>query len=322
MLFAEPAKHRRLYQEPCHLCATIVKMSDLHRAIALMGSKQHAAALPLLQNALRRSEQKPGGPSSTETASVLYSIGECYRVCSDFQAAAGHFHRAAAVGNYDFYSRITASLNAITALFNITAYAEAEAQISISLSMLDAEAATGTTTPALLKGYRADTSNQSAAILQMAGRYSEALPLFVENVAYYEAAGDTPKLIHCLINLGLIYFRQGLSEKALAVARRAHSLNPRSVTSLSQLGILLSQLSQYNDALACLHKALECEDREYGKNTMQYARILEQIGTNIVSLSSPTWPSLSFSELEQDTRNLTLQRRLISECCWSTSGMP
>ena len=52
-------------------------MSDLRRALALINSEQFAAALPLLQAALSRSEQRPGGHSSAETVEIFYKIGNC-----------------------------------------------------------------------------------------------------------------------------------------------------------------------------------------------------------------------------------------------------
>ena len=145
--------------------------------------------------------------------------------------------------------------------------------------MIDAEAAAGTTAPAILKKLRADTLLISADCLLVAGRFSEALPLCEENAAYYESIGDTPKVIDCLIQLGLIFFQLGLSDKALAVARRVQSLTPRDAHSLVQLGYLLDSLKLHGEALTCAHKALECEEKGSGKNTLRYAGILERIGT-------------------------------------------
>ena len=55
------------------------------------------------------------------------------------------------------------------------------------------------------------------------------------------------------------------------MARCAQSLYPSSVALLSQLGALLTHLTQFSEALACYNKALECEERECGKNTVHYA---------------------------------------------------
>ena len=179
-------------------------MSDLRRAAALMGSKQHAVALPLLQSALRRSEQKPGGASSAETAEILDNIGWCYFAQRNFRAAAEHFQRAVAISKYAFSCRLGASCDAGTALYNLDAIADAEAQHTISLSVIAAEAAAGTTAPALLKGHRAEVLFLSATNLTSADRFYEAL--YEEIVAYYESIGDTENLTRSLTSLGRIYY--------------------------------------------------------------------------------------------------------------------
>ena len=129
-------------------------MSDLRRAVALINSRQFAAALPLLQSALRRSEQKPDGLSSAETAGILDKIGGCYIGLSNWRAAAEHYRRAAAISKYDIEGRINASFHAATAFSSIDKYEEAEAQTTCTLSMLHAEATAGTTAPAILKRHR------------------------------------------------------------------------------------------------------------------------------------------------------------------------
>ena len=84
-------------------------------------------------------------------------------------------------------------------MHNGNEHVEAEKQINVTISMIDAEAAAGTTAPAILKKLRADTLLISADCLLVAGRFSEALPLCEENAAYYESIGDTPKVIDYLI---------------------------------------------------------------------------------------------------------------------------
>ena len=120
-------------------------MSDHRRAIALLGSKQFAAALPLFQAALRRSEQQPGGSSSAQTADILQKIGLCYAGMNDLRDAVEHYRRAAAICNCDFEDRIRVSLNAANALRFVEDYAEAEKDIRFSLSMIDTERLAGTT---------------------------------------------------------------------------------------------------------------------------------------------------------------------------------
>ena len=202
-------------------------MADLRRALSLYGTKQYAAALPLLHAALRQNEQKPGGPASAGTAEILELLGDCCSSLSNFRTAAEHFRRAAAISGWSFEGRIRASLNAASALFTLNS-AEFEKHIIASLDMINAESVAGTTAPALLKGYRATALAYSAANLQNTGCYSEALPPLEENVAYYESTGDTEKLTQCLTGLGYIYLRQGLHEKALAMAHRAQSLDSSS----------------------------------------------------------------------------------------------
>ena len=107
-------------------------MSDLRRAIALMDSKQFVAALPLFHAALRRSEQKPDGASSAETAGILDMLSFCHSSLSDFRAAAEHFRRAAAIIDYYFEGRILASNNAATALNFLSDYVEIDKQIITS----------------------------------------------------------------------------------------------------------------------------------------------------------------------------------------------
>ena len=254
-------------------------MSDLRRATVLMGGNQHAAALPLLQAALRRSEQKPGGPSSAETADVLCKIGGCYSALTDYPAAGEFYRRAAAISTYGFKARAFASLNAAYNFGCASNHTEAEKQINTSLSMIDIESAAGTTAPAVLKGQRAEALAISTRILYESGRYSETLPLYEENLAYYESIDDTLNFIGCLTGLGEIYVHQGLREKALAMARRAQSLNPSTVSSLGGLSNLFSRLGQHDQALLCSQKALECEECVHGKKKQLYADLLAQIGT-------------------------------------------
>ena len=150
--------------------------------------------------------------------------------------------------------------------------------------MIGAEAATGTTAPALLKVHRATALSVSAKCLPAAGRFSEALPPLEENLAYYESIGGTQSLMDCLTRLGDIYSRQGLSDKALAVARRVQSLNPNDADTLINPGNLFSNLDLHPEALEYSKKALECEKREHGKNTYHYAAIHERIGTAYLEL--------------------------------------
>ena len=89
--------------------------------------------------------------------------------------------------------------------------------------MIDTESTNGTTAPTLLERHRALILALSAESLKASGRYSE--DLYEESAAYYESIADTEKWAKCLIGLGLIFVRQGLSEKALATAQRAKSLN-------------------------------------------------------------------------------------------------
>ena len=124
---------------------------------------------------------------------------------------------------------------AASALNNFNDYIGVEKQLSISLTMITAEAVAGTTAPALLKGHRAKALFISATSLQNAGRYSECLPPFEESLAYYESIGDTQNSIACLTGLGCVCFEQGLSEKALAMARHAQSLNPRTISAFTHL---------------------------------------------------------------------------------------
>ena len=81
-----------------------------------------------------------------------------------------------------------------------------------------------------------------------------------------------------------MYVKQGLSEKALAIARRAQTLKPNTSTSLSQLSSLWAEMEQHDEALACAHKALECEERVYGKNSFHCAINQVQIGIEYGSL--------------------------------------
>ena len=98
---ALPARQFRTYQ-----CSSLTSiMSDLRRANALFDSKQFAAALPLLQAALRRIEQEPDGSATAEAADVVFKIGYCCDMLNDFPTAAEHFRRAAAITNYNFENR-------------------------------------------------------------------------------------------------------------------------------------------------------------------------------------------------------------------------
>ena len=163
-------------------------------------------------------------------------------------------------------------------------YAETEKQVNISLAMINTERVAGTTAPALLKGYRAKVLAISALSLESAGRYSEALPLYIENVDYYESIDDNEELVSALTSLGVLYCHQGVPKKALALAQRAQLLNPRNAESLAKLGALLSALTQLDEALVCFQKALGCEEREHGKNTLRYASLLGHIGTGYSDL--------------------------------------
>ena len=253
-------------------------MSGLRRAAALYDSEQYAAALPLLQAAQRLSEQKPGGRSSPETATIFHFIGGCYNAMSDFRAAAEHYRRAAAITSSPFMDRIKSSLNAAKSFSNSDNFAEAETQNNVSLAMLAAESAAGTTAPASLKRYRADVLSLSAGGLKQSGRYSETLSLYEESLSYYESSGDTERVISCLTGLGEVYIQQGLPEKALTMARRAQPLNPRTGLTLAELGRLWTELERYDEALVCFQKALVFEERDSGKNSLYSATIQVYIG--------------------------------------------
>ena len=144
------------------------------------------------------------------------------------------------------------------ALFNLSDYA-----------MIAAEVAAGTTAPALLKERRAQIYDPSAMSLACAGRYSETLPLYEENAAYYESISDMQNFGICLSGLGRVYINQGLIEKALEMAQRAQSLSLSSDTSLEQLSQLLFELGLHDKGLMYDMKALDCEERESGKNTLR-----------------------------------------------------
>ena len=85
-------------------------MSDLRRAAALIDIKQYDD----LEAAFRRSEQKPDGPTSAETAAILERIGCCYSARCDFRAAADHYRRAAAISDLDLadYAEVDRQSNA------------------------------------------------------------------------------------------------------------------------------------------------------------------------------------------------------------------
>ena len=75
--------------------------SDLERADELMGRAQYAAALPLLQATLRRSEQlRPDGAASRVTAVILCKLGHCSLQLFDLRAAAAFFRRAATIEQF------------------------------------------------------------------------------------------------------------------------------------------------------------------------------------------------------------------------------
>ena len=241
----------------------------MSRALALMDSEQYTAALPVLRSALLQNEEK-------NNAIVLFSIGMCYSNLCDYPAAAEHHRRAAAISSYGFENRITASIAAARAFFDMEDYGETEAQVAFSLSLIHAESHTRSTPSAVLKGHRAHVLDVSANSLRMVGRFSEALPLYEENLAYYETLGDAQKLTNCLASLGHIYFEQGLSEKALGIARRAQSLNPSSVDTLVELSELWSELELPHKALECAQKALACEEREGRRNS---GYVLTQLGS-------------------------------------------
>ena len=194
----------------------------------------------------------------TTLVAVIFSLGS-------FLAAAQYHRRVAAVSDYSFEGRIHASTNATTSFGNGSEFAEAENQINISFSMIEAEAAAGATASASLKGYRALTVAPSAWMLWTAGHISGALPLLEENDAFYASIGDTETLTDNAMVLGRIYGSQGLPDKALAMAQRAQSLNPRSAQLLRDLSELLSLLNRHGDALKYARKALENEEKERGK---------------------------------------------------------
>ena len=175
--------------------------------------------------------------------------------------------------------RILASINSASSFCNSSEFSEVERPANTSLAMIEAEAVAGTTAPALLKRLRVDALSMPATSLWHTGRYSEALPPLEEIVAYCESVGDTENLVQNLTGLGVVYLRQGLSEKALAIAQRAKSLNPSGRTSLCRLSSLWSLMKQHDEALLCAQKALECEKRDHGKNTYHCASLQVLIGT-------------------------------------------
>ena len=130
-------------------------MSDLRRADMLYESEKYAVALPLFQAALRRSEQQPGG-ASAPTPHILFRLGYCYTMQSEYRVAVRYLLRAAAISNCSFEVRVRASLNAAGAFFNLNENAEADNHIHHSFSMIEAESIAGTTAPTLLKGHRAE----------------------------------------------------------------------------------------------------------------------------------------------------------------------
>ena len=126
------------------------------------------------------------------------------------------------------------------------------------------------------------------------GRYSEALPLFLEAVGNYESLPEfTQQFIACLSSLGEIYVLQGLSEKAVIMAHRAMALSSmqskkqNSIFTLSRIGNLFSNLGEHGIALNCTELALDLEGRACGKHTFHYMVILERIGSEHSRLDKP-----------------------------------
>ena len=190
-------------------------MLDLRRAEALNTRDQFAAAL------LHRSEQKPDGPSSADTAHIVLTIGHCYERLNDFWAAVAHFRRAVAIVSFGFEGRICASQNVAKKFYNTGDYAEVEAQLRTSRSVIDTEASAGTIALALLKGHRAGVAALSANNLLSSGRFSEALPLYEECVAYYESIGDAHNLTDCQLASAIFIFIKD-SPTRLLQWRRVH----------------------------------------------------------------------------------------------------
>ena len=82
--------------------------------------------------------------------------------------------------------------------------------------MIETDSFAGAIAPAVLKEHRAMALDHFVRILQISGRYSEALPPLEENLTFSESIGDSENVIRCLSILGEIYCRQGLPERALA----------------------------------------------------------------------------------------------------------
>ncbi len=102
--------------------------------------------------------------------------------------------------------------------------------------------------------------------------YGHAVPLHDE---YLQPVGERKILERMLMNLKLIYLRQGQLHKALATIERILMLYPEAPIQLRDHGLLCYQLERYTEARADLEIYLDC--MPYAEDAGLIAKLVEEI---------------------------------------------
>lgn len=231
------------------------------------------------------------GPDALETARVWNSVASVRHDRAEYDEAESAYLEAlrireAALG--PTHPETIVLLNNLGQLYPDAG--RIEEGIAFSRRALDARLARHGDTPHLEVAY---STNNLASALELAGRYDEAEPLYLQSLAIREALLDPehPSITRLRNNLGTLYIRSGRHEEAVSLladvvdAERRDGLQPiRLAGSLSNLGTALLRSGRYEDAIPPLEESESLIREALGGDAVMLAFPRQSIGDALASL--------------------------------------
>jgi len=252
----------------------------LHRADSLSKAQNQDSAIVIGQMALEKAIEQ-FGEMDTNTALVLYRMGEFKRGKANYEEAESLHNRALAIREIILgpdHLDLAVSLNSLANLHTAQGrYAEAESLHKRALAIK--EKALGPVHPEV-----ASSLNNLANLYLEQGNYREAEPLYKRALAMREKAlgPDHLDVAANLVNLAIIYNEQSKYAEAESLYKRALSIeekvlgphHPDVASSLHNLACCYADQGKYTEAEPVHKRALAIKEKTLGPDHPGVARSL------------------------------------------------
>jgi len=264
------------------LIADIVSLTE--EAIALQRNGEDRKAIPVFEEALRKSNAAMGGDDPF-VASLQRGLGSLYQAQGNFAKALELYDSSLAIREKAFgpdHPEVANTLNGLASLCRDRGdYARAVRLYGRSLSILEKE-------PEQDHAAVSATLDGLAQALQTQGDFPRALSLYERSLKIVEQTlgAEDPQVAIGLNNLAEFYREQANFEKALALYQRSLQISkkalnfnhPETATTLNNLALLYQKRGDYAEALRLFQQSLEIRERLLGDQHTDVAASLGNIG--------------------------------------------